>query len=94
MQTPDAAARVAAEVRAELGRRSISFAGLARKLGVSVSWVRRRIGGPTPAISPTLADLEQIAGALGVDLRTWFPSGVEPGAEFGYQADEPKGVTR
>ena len=92
MHTPDIAARVAAEARAELARQSLSFSALARKLGVSEAWVRRRIGGASPILSPTLADLQQIAGALGVDARDWIPA--DAGDTFTAQTDEPKGVTR
>lgn len=66
-------AQVAAEVRAEMGRRGMSNAELARLLGVSEAWTTRRLG--RRAESPlSLVDLQRIAAALRVPLAVFFPS--------------------
>jgi DNA-binding Xre family transcriptional regulator len=59
-------ARVAAEIRAVMGRESVSQSDLAERLGVSQQWVSRRIG--ASAVSPlTLAEVERICTALDLD---------------------------
>lgn len=64
-------AQVAAEVRAEMGRRGMSNAELARLLGVSEAWTTRRLG--KRAESPlSLVDLQRIAAALRVPLAVFF----------------------
>jgi transcriptional regulator with XRE-family HTH domain len=55
--------RVAEEILSVLGRRRMSQAALARKLGVSPMWVSDRLRGVQPI---DLVDLERIAGVLGV----------------------------
>lgn len=64
-------AQVAAEVRAEMGRRGMSNAELARSLGVSEAWTTRRLGkrADTPL---NLVDLQRVAAALAVPLATFF----------------------
>lgn len=64
--------RIAAEVRAEMGRQGISSAALARKLGVSEAWTSRRLsinGDQTM----DLDDLPRIADALGVRIGNLLP---------------------
>jgi transcriptional regulator with XRE-family HTH domain len=55
--------RVAEEIRAEMGRRRISGAQIARKLGKSEAWVSYRLSGKQPI---DLLDLEAICEVLGV----------------------------
>lgn len=55
--------RVAAEVRAELGRQQLSANALAHRLGWTQPYMQRRISGTTPL---DLNDLEVIARELGV----------------------------
>lgn len=62
--------RVAEEVRVALTRRRMSAARLARELGVSQTYVWRRLGGETAF---DLDDLERIAGILGVTVRDLIP---------------------
>jgi transcriptional regulator with XRE-family HTH domain len=57
---------VAAEVRAEMGRKQVTGVALARKLGVSHAYVSRRLNGETPF---DVGDLERIAGILEVSPR-------------------------
>lgn len=66
-------ARAAEEIRAILGRRRISGAELARRLGVSQMWVSDRLRGVT-AID--LIDLERIAKIVDVPARDLIPSDV------------------
>lgn len=64
--------RIAAEVRAEMGRQGISSAALARKLGVSEAWTSRRLsinGDQTM----DLDDLPRIADVLGVPIAELLP---------------------
>lgn len=56
---------VAAEIRAELGRQQTSAAELAKRLGVSGTYVWRRLNGQA-ALSTD--DLERISDALGVSV--------------------------
>src|SRR5262245_18815116 len=63
-RTPKLSDRVAAEIRAWLGRSRIPGAELARRLGVSGAWVSYRLTG-TQTID--LDDLERIAAALGIE---------------------------
>lgn len=62
---------VAAEVRAELARRSKKAAWLARELGVSDMYLSRRLRGEVPF---DLADLEKVTAALGVPLVGLLPA--------------------
>lgn len=61
--------RVAAEVRAELGRQQMSQLMLAALLGVSQSYVSRRLHGEAPF---STTDLERIADALRVPIETFL----------------------
>lgn len=71
--------RVAAEIRAEMGRQEINNAALAELLGVSEMWVSRKKRGLTPL---TLPEVEQIAEVLEVPVAALL--GVKPdGAESG-----------
>lgn len=64
-------AQVAAEVRAEMGRRGMSNAELARLLGVSEAWTTRRLGKRADT-ALNLVDLQRIAAALNTPLATFF----------------------
>lgn len=68
------AALVAAEVRAELGRRDMSWAELARRLGVSEGWTSRRLR-VQGAIPFAMDDLDRIAEVLGIEPVELIPSG-------------------
>jgi transcriptional regulator with XRE-family HTH domain len=57
------AQRVAAEIRAEMGRRNLSINGFAAHLGVTHPWLWRRLRGNQPL---TLDELETIGRALRV----------------------------
>lgn len=59
--------RVAAEVRAELGRQQLSVNELARRLGMSQPYLSRRMTGAVPL---DLQDLEAIATELGVTVES------------------------
>jgi transcriptional regulator with XRE-family HTH domain len=63
---------VAEEIRAQLGRKRISQAELARKLGVSGTWVSYRLAGKQPI---DLNDLAGIAATLDVAVADLIPSG-------------------
>jgi hypothetical protein len=60
---PDLNLAIAAEVRAELGRRNINVAAFERKVGWPRTYLQRRLNGDTPW---KVTDLEVIASALGV----------------------------
>lgn len=62
--------RVAAEVRAELGRQKMSIRELAAKLEQPRSNVSRRLNGEQPL---TIDDITAIARALGVPLAALLP---------------------
>lgn len=64
------AAGVATEIRAMLARRRISAAELARRLGVTQSYVARRMIGVQPI---DLDELERIASILGVTVVDLIP---------------------
>lgn len=63
---PASAEIVAGQIRAELGRARMSQSVLAERLGVSHSWVYRRLIGEAPL---TVADVQAIANALGVAVE-------------------------
>jgi transcriptional regulator with XRE-family HTH domain len=65
-------AYAAAEIRAYLGRHSISKAELARRLSENETWVGKRLNS---RIDLTLTDLERIATALRTSPTTFLPSG-------------------
>lgn len=66
---------IAAEIRAELGRRSKTNAWLAAQLDVSEMWVSRRLrADQVQEISDE--ELERIAEALGVPVATFLPTEV------------------
>lgn len=55
----------AGELRAHLGREDLTIAAAAALVGVSPTWLSRRLSG---AISPTLAEVEQICAGLNVPV--------------------------
>lgn len=61
---------VASEIRAQLGRQSISRSELARRLDVDDTWVGKRLNGHTEI---SLTDLERIAAVLRVTVVDLFP---------------------
>jgi len=63
--------QVAAEIRAQMGRRSIRQSELARTLGVTEMWLSRRLRG-TQTLD--LDDLEKISKALGCRIIDLLPS--------------------
>src|SRR6266516_3383849 len=63
--------RVAEEVRVALARKRMSAAKLGRALGVSQTYVWRRLNGETAF---DLDDLERIAAILGVEIASLLPS--------------------
>ena len=63
--------RVADEINAMLGRRRMAKSELARKLGVSHTWVTNRLAGTTPI---DLNDLDRIARAIGVPVQSLLPN--------------------
>lgn len=65
------ASHAAAHLRAEMARREINPAGLARQIGVSEMWVSRRMRGKTQI---TMEDLERLADALGIAVASFLPS--------------------
>lgn len=69
---------VAAELRAYLARQGIRTADLARSLGVTHSWIARRLTGQT---SSTLEDLRLICAALGVSAGVVIASAEQARAE-------------
>lgn len=68
-------AQVAAEVRAEMGRRGMSNAELARLLGVSEAWTTRRLGKRADT-TLNLVDLQRICAALGTPLATFLTAAI------------------
>lgn len=67
------AERVAREIRGTLGHLGINQAELARRLGVSDQWVSVRVR-PHASRPIDLAELEQIAAALGVPVSRLLPT--------------------
>lgn len=70
MEPDDAVTSTVAALRAEIGRRGWSQVDLARRLGVSQSWVSRRMTG---GVAFTVGELEQAAIALDVPLAALLP---------------------
>jgi len=62
--------QVAEEIRVTLARRRLSATELARRMGVSQSYLARRMTGAQPL---DLDDLDRIADALGVPVRQLLP---------------------
>ena len=83
--------RVAAEIRAELGRQGKTGLQLAESLGVSRSWVSYRLTGQQ-AID--MDDVEAIATALDVPLAQLLPVTVAPlpDRRDGQAADDQDGT--
>ena len=72
METPQTlSAAVAAELRAELGRRFLSHSQLSMRLGRNKFWVSRRIG-KSSTVSITVEDLAEIADAIDVKAEVIF----------------------
>jgi hypothetical protein len=63
---------VATEVRAWLGRRRMSGAELARRMGKSQTWIARRLDGRQAF---DVDDLEHVAHVLGVQVSELLPGG-------------------
>lgn len=61
--------RIAAEVRAEMGRARVNGSQLARKLNRSHTYVWRRLSGE---VAFDVAELEDVAGALGVPVSKFL----------------------
>ena len=61
--------KVAAEVRAELGRKELSCAALARMTGINEPVLRRRLKGSAPF---RVAELETVAEALHVPVEQFL----------------------
>jgi transcriptional regulator with XRE-family HTH domain len=60
---------VRGQIKAEMARRDLTGEQLAVRLEVSDMWVSRRLRGITPI---AVAELEQIAEALGVPVETFL----------------------
>lgn len=75
--TPDYLARfseaLVSEIKAEMGRRDLSFRGLATLLGENPQYVSSRLGGGNPRtgkrVEINVADLFAFAGAMDLDPR-------------------------
>lgn len=63
--TPDLAARVAAEIRAEATRQGRTLTSIAKTLGESDRWMTRRFG-RTPSVPATLPDVQDVCGVLNI----------------------------
>jgi transcriptional regulator with XRE-family HTH domain len=70
VEAPPLRERVAEEIRVLLARRRMSAAQLGRQLGVSQTYIWRRLKGETAF---DLDDLDRIAGVLGVAPADLFP---------------------
>ena len=78
---PDRPQTLGADLRALRKARGLRLAALATKLGRSVGWlsqVERDLS------TPSITDLRQIAGALGVPVSMLFAHDAIPGKEAGY----------
>lgn len=67
--TPGLREAVTAEIRAHMARKRTRSVDLAAALGVSVSWVTRRLNGQ---IELSVDDVDRICGVLGVDPVSLF----------------------
>lgn len=65
------AGQIAREIRAEMGRQGISQGQLADQLGCTQRSLSRRLTGDVPV---DVAELEQLADALGVPLSQFLPT--------------------
>ncbi len=63
--------KIAANIRAELGRQNKTRAALAREMGVTEMWLSRRVNAQTPF---TVDDLATIAAALDVPMADLLPT--------------------
>lgn len=67
--------RVAAEVRAELGRQGMSQQKLADRLGWTQVRLSRRLStGETSPVPFSVGELQNVADALGVPVTTFLPA--------------------
>lgn len=79
-------ARVAEEIRSVMGRRKVTGAQLAKRLGVSSAWVSYRING---SVSTSMDDLERIAAALNVEVGDLLPQNLAATRSTGrYDSDQ------
>lgn len=67
----DASQEVAANIRAALGRNSMTKVDLARRMGATEMWVNRRLNDRTPI---TVDDLASFAAALGIPANELMPA--------------------
>lgn len=87
---PSASRRIAAEIRAELGRQSMSGRRLAVSMGVSYAWLNRRIGSDA-TVDLTFEDVDRIASVLKVPTGRiiaasgWLPRLDSNQQPFGYR---------
>jgi transcriptional regulator with XRE-family HTH domain len=61
------AEHVRAEIRAEIARQGLTQSEVARRIGTYPQWLNRRLNGDDP-YELSVADVEAIAAALGVDV--------------------------
>lgn len=73
MPTTNPDERIAANVRAEMARRSISQQTIARQLGWTQAYASRRIRGRTPFDA---GQLEQVAEIIGVPISELYGKAV------------------
>lgn len=82
--TTELAARVAEEIRAEIGRRNMSKRDIARQVGASTSTMNRWLNGETPM---DIGWVDQIAAIVGLTTEELLqrgrvrPGGVRPPTE-------------
>jgi transcriptional regulator with XRE-family HTH domain len=72
-------AHVAGEVRAELARQRLAMREAARRLGVTSSWLHRRVTGDTDF---TVSELAELADLLGVPVEKFLRGRKHSGAKF------------
>jgi transcriptional regulator with XRE-family HTH domain len=68
METPRVSPYLAAELRAEMGRKNMSQRQVALRLGRPPLWLSRRVGG-TATVDLTLEEVSEIADALGANVE-------------------------
>jgi transcriptional regulator with XRE-family HTH domain len=70
METRTARGRVAAEVRASISRAGLRASDVATKTGINDSTLSRKLLGKA---SFSVDELDKIASALEIEMRTFFP---------------------
>lgn len=84
-------ARLAAEIRAEMGRANVRQRGLAAITGISQATLSRKLKAHDEGDSFNVSELERISRALGISLSKLFAAAEDYRPDGGASAAQPGG---